>query len=260
MTNRSFFHRNSGIDWYVEQRGSGPHVVLIPSGEGDCAAFEKVAANLATDFTVTTFDTPGFSRTKADDGIETVIPTLGDQVAALIQSLGIASATFYGCSSGGVAALDIASRHGGLVHRAIVHEAALDDPNRATSPLQALLSMDDETASATCAQLFANVFNEDPAAWEALGGDYHARLAKNYVTWVRNYLAKRQRKPFAPSELAGRPITWTIGALFEVAVCFSNVRLAHRAGIAIDILPCKHFPHVTIPDVLAQHIRANAKN
>jgi hypothetical protein len=39
-----FVHKSGGINWYCEQRGKGPHVVLVPSGEGDCAAFEVVAA------------------------------------------------------------------------------------------------------------------------------------------------------------------------------------------------------------------------
>ena len=49
------------ISWYYELRGRGPTVVLIPSGEGDCGSFEKVAVMLAREFTVLTFDMPGFS-------------------------------------------------------------------------------------------------------------------------------------------------------------------------------------------------------
>ena len=59
---RRFEHKTDGIVWYCEQRGEGPPVVLVPSGEGDCASFEQVAVQLAKDFTVLTFDMPGFSR------------------------------------------------------------------------------------------------------------------------------------------------------------------------------------------------------
>jgi hypothetical protein len=58
-----------GIEWYCEQQGSGPNLILIPSGEGDCFSFSKTASLLSTTFTVTTFDTPGFSRTTAPDSI-----------------------------------------------------------------------------------------------------------------------------------------------------------------------------------------------
>ena len=54
-------------------------------------------------------------------------------------------------------------------------------------------------------------------------------------------------------------MTWTIGALFEVRVFFSNVVFAHQAGIAIGTLPCRHFPQVSIPGLLAAHIRGAAR-
>ena len=58
-------HLLGSIDWYCELRGSGPTVVLIPSGEGDCGNFAVVAEQLAREFTVLTFDTPGGSRSTA---------------------------------------------------------------------------------------------------------------------------------------------------------------------------------------------------
>jgi len=58
----SFQYQRGDIDWYCERRGGGPAVVLIPSGEGDCENFAAVAERLAAEFTVLTFDTPGFSR------------------------------------------------------------------------------------------------------------------------------------------------------------------------------------------------------
>ena len=36
--------------------------MLVPSGEGDCGNFATVADALADEFTVLTFDIPGFSR------------------------------------------------------------------------------------------------------------------------------------------------------------------------------------------------------
>ena len=39
---------------------------------------------------------------------------------------------------------------------------------------------------------------------------------------------------------------------------FSNVQLAASLGILLNLLPCKHFPQVSIPDLLADHIRRSA--
>ena len=40
----TFRHTAAGIDWHVERRGSGPTIVLVPSGEGDCAVYDRAAA------------------------------------------------------------------------------------------------------------------------------------------------------------------------------------------------------------------------
>ena len=125
MQRETFVHAAGGINWYCERRGQGQAVVLVPSGEGDCASFEAVATALADTFTVLTFDTPGFSRSGAPaDAAQISVATLGDQVAALVRSLGIERATFYGCSSGGRAVLDLAVRHADLIRSAVVHEVA----------------------------------------------------------------------------------------------------------------------------------------
>ncbi|QBR01661.1 alpha/beta fold hydrolase [Paraburkholderia pallida] len=242
------------IVWYVERRGNGPHVVLIPSGEGDCGSFDKVAENLASDFTVTTFDTPGFSRSVAGVNVDVSMVSLGHQVANLLSALAIEDAVIYGCSSAGLAALDLVSVYPKFVRRAVVHEAALPGDDR-DAEIVKLAAMDDSGIAATCASLFENMMNEDPAAWRAIGEHFHQRLARNYPTWIRRYVAGPKHEPYDPGTLAGKPITWTIGGLFEVRLFFGNVQLAQRAGLDIGLLPCKHYPQVSIPGLLADHIR-----
>lgn len=256
---RSFTHTASGIDWYCEQRGEGPTVVLVPSGEGDCAAFERTAAALAADFTVLTFDTPGFSRTSTPaDPQDISMYRLGAQIAGLVESLGIGRATFYGCSSGAVAVLDLVRDFPGIVRNVVIHEAAgIGDSATAggDSPLRRMLALDDAGIVAFCKPFFGSVFNENSAAWDALGTDYHARLERNYVTWVRQYVAKVDARQVDPATLARKPIAWTIGGLNPAAMFFGNLKVAWHAGIEPSLLPCKHFPQVSIPDVLAAHIR-----
>src|SRR5215471_7424107 len=110
------------ITWYYELRGRGPTIVLIPSGEGDCGSFEKVSTALAGEFTVLTFDMPGFSRsTDPPDFANYSMNQAASEVAALVRSLGLGPATFYGCSSGGQIALRLAADHGDVVRRVAVH-------------------------------------------------------------------------------------------------------------------------------------------
>ena len=101
--------------------------------------------------------------------------------------------------------------------------------------------------------------NESQEAWDALGEAYHELLKRNYVTWVRRYLAPDRFRAFSPRDLQQRPVTWTIGRLSLNAERFAaNFAVAKAAGITVGWLPCRHFPQVSIPDQLADHIAAVA--
>jgi len=260
---KRFRHTLGEIDWYCELLGSGPTIVLIPSGEGDCANFAAVADALSDEFTVLTFDTPGFSRSSAPPA--SIHPLLlAGQIAGLVSSLDLAPATFYGCSSGGIAALSLAADHPEIVRNIVVHEAALVKdvawPEAARARFVQLGNLDDDGIVKACKDWFRNGMNSNPAAWDALGPDYHQRLEKNYVTWVRRYGSASGEFPsYGREALTRRPIAWSIGGFSEVHFAISNLRVARRGDIDVEILTCKHFPQVEIPEVLASHIRKHAK-
>lgn len=264
MQMKSFGHRVVDTEWYCELRGAGPTVVLIPSGEGDCASFDNVASALADEFTVLTFDMPGFSRSSTPPDFGKVTATiLSDQIAPLVTSLGLGPATFYGCSSAGLAVLSLAAGHPEIVRNAIVHEAALIKEFGLPEVAEAQFAMDkldDAAIVGVCKDLFRNRFNLNPQAWDALGSDYHLRLEKNYVTWVRHYVwPGLEDRSYSARDLTNRPIAWSIGGYSEVWYGISNLRVAQKANLNVEILACKHFPQVEIPDVLTGHIRKNAK-
>lgn len=256
-----FFHEAAGIRWYCEMSGRGPHVVLVPSGEGDCGSYSAVAANLSADFTVLTFDAPGFSRTSGPtDQSEFTIDGLSGQIAVLVESLGIPKATFFGSSSGGCAVLNLLLDHPEIVRNAIVHEAAIADPGAPSimTLMEDLPLLTDDEIVASCEPIFSTLFVEDGAAWASLGKAFHGRVAKNYVTWIRQYWSAGAARRYDPRDLKGRPLAWTIGGLTPAMGFLSNVRLALAAGNPLDVLMCKHFPHVTVPGPLADHIRQMA--
>ncbi len=250
-------HRVDSIDWYYESSGRGPTVVLIPSGEGDCGSFEKVGELLSKEFSVLTFDMPGFSRSSEPPNFDRYSMTqAASEVSALVRSLGVESATFYGCSSGGQVALCLAADHSDLVRNVAVHEVPL-----ARNPMVAKLTAlrDDEVVGA-CKDLFRNLMNENSEAWDALGEPFHKRLERNFVTWVRRYVARSDAfRMFSTEELRRRPVTWTIGGLTPAAAFFDNITTAHSAGLPISLLMCRHFPQVSIPEVLAEHVRKVAR-
>ena len=244
------------INWYYELRGRGPTMVLIPSGEGDCGSFQRVAVALSNEFTVLTFDMPGFSRSSDPPNFaDYSMAQAASEVAALVRSLGLGPATFYGCSSGGQVALSLAADHPALVRNTVVHEVALTAGNRSD-----LTKLTDGEIVRTCKDLFRNDLNENATAWDALGDDYHKRLERNYVTWVRRYVGgSRLLRNFTNDELRHRPVTWTIGGLTPAARVFSNVVAAYASGIQIGLLMCRHFPQVSIYGMLAEHVRKAAR-
>lgn len=243
-----------GIRWYHELRGRGSAVVLIPSGEGDCGSFESVAKRLAANFTVLTFDMPGFSRSSdPPDFAHYSVRQAVAEIAALLQALGLEAATVYGCSSGAHFALRLGLDYPQLVRRIVVHEVAMKDIPLPVSPADS-----DEHIVEVCRKIFREVMNENPAAWDALGQEFHQRLDRNYVTWVRRYFPIPDLRLPTSEELRRLDVTWTIGGLSAAFAVLSNIEAAHAAGIRVGQLMCRHFPQVSIPAALAEHIAAVA--
>ncbi len=207
---------------------------------------------------------PGFSRTTAPPAAYASVtpPLLATQIVGLLDKLDIHRATFFGCSSGGCATLALCALHPARVKCGIVHEVPLDSPDMLTK--MAILS--DEQIAGACQFLFAHQFieqdvNDGRKKWEALGAEYHARLAKNYVTWIKGYvsIADSGGGDLAriPANLQRRPIFWTVGSLnpgAEVGEGFwkSDFEVAGKAGLEINVerLKCLHFPSVTVPEEL----------
>jgi len=109
-----------------------------------------------------------------------------------------------------------------------------------------------------CQVTFPEFFNEDREAWDALGPEYHARLAKNYVTWIRGYTRLFDDLSWSNEDLRKRPVTWTIGGKMPAESFYDNAIVATKAGIKIGLLDSKHFPQVSIPEALAEHIKMAA--
>jgi len=91
-----------------------------------------------------------------------------DQVAALVRSLRIDDATFYGCSSGGIVVLGLIAVHPDLVANGIVHEVAINADYRSgksESLLPSLCALTDDEVVEQCRMIFRELMNDDAAAW-----------------------------------------------------------------------------------------------
>lgn len=87
---------------YYQTAGAGPAVVFIHAGIADLRMWDAQVPALAERYRVVRFDCRGFGRTRS----EPVTFSNRQDVADLMDHLGIARAAVVGCSRGGVIALD----------------------------------------------------------------------------------------------------------------------------------------------------------
>ncbi len=266
----SFRQQAAGIDFYVETRGSGPDIVLVPSGQGDSQTYDFLAVELARDYTVITFDMPGFSRSGPPPSWDNMSAAmLGNQVAALVKSLGIDEATFYGSSSGGVVVLALVADHPELVRNAIVHEPAIVN-DYAQSPymmpftqfLPSVVKAGAEKAGSFAeAERIAMTTDDNiskPEKLQELGEEYLERRAQNRKVWYDRYLYPDIpccTRVFYAEELRQAPVTVTVGLQSSGWTTAGHIRLAQRGGLNLVWVPAKHFAYVSIPEVVAEIVR-----
>lgn len=114
---------------YAEVRTSiSPPLLLIPGGGADGGLFDSILGPLCADFSVTTYDRRGNSRSpRPDDWHTTSIEEHADDVAGLITAAALEDVRVFGTSWGALIALDVALRYGGLVRTVVIHEAPLFD-------------------------------------------------------------------------------------------------------------------------------------
>ena len=255
-----------GITWHVEAvRHRGPqaeYIALIPSGEGDCQSLLQVALLLSDRYAynVITFDMPGMSRTTAPESAYTKVTPqrYASQISNLLKELNIKQTSTFGCSSGGVTALALQAYHSDQIKCSVVHEC----PFGTFPAIEQLVHSKDEEISQFCEKIFLDFFieeaNDGKQKWNALGTEYHARLYKNYVTWIRGLVGTfpegGQKMAGDKTLLQKRPVFWTVGGLNEdMAIWQANFDVAKAAGLEVNTtaLQSKHFPSVTVPEQLA---------
>jgi len=263
---KSLKQKVNGLDFYCEVRGSGPTIALVPSGEGDCGSFAKVADALADEFTVFTPDMRGMSRSEKPANLGPMTAgELASDVAGLITALNLAPASVYGCSSGGQCVLSMGVYYPEVCRNLMIHEAALQNdtpPGVGVELLKGLVDMFIQNTGSKNAAFAAMLlmFTGDPQAWAALGPEYHERINKNGEVWIDLVLGHGDQRTYSAQELAKMPpLVFSVGMLSPAWLVYANLETAKRANAEVVWLPGMHFPQVTCPDLLAKHIRVNTK-
>src|SRR5262245_11410206 len=102
------------VELWVDQRGTGPDVLLIAGLTDPAEAWIFQLDGLADQYRVTAFDNRGAGRSPmVPDGF--TVGDMADDAAAIMRSLGIERAHVMGFSGGGCTAQELALRHPELV-------------------------------------------------------------------------------------------------------------------------------------------------
>ncbi|MDH4335616.1 MAG: alpha/beta hydrolase, partial [Chloroflexota bacterium] len=100
-----------GLELFVEDRGSGPAILLAHGMWCDAGMFDRLAEDLARDHRVLVPDLRGHGRS-AVPAKQWNLSEVADDLATLLDQLKVERATLLGFSMGGMAAVDFALRYG----------------------------------------------------------------------------------------------------------------------------------------------------
>jgi len=247
----------NGAGLYYELRGHGPSLLFVSGAPGDAEDFAHVAALLADDFMVLTYDRRGFSRSsRVDDCEGTSVAQQADDAAALLETLGLAPAGVWGSSAGAIIALDLLLRHPRSVRQVMLYEP----------PLMAGVA-DPESHMAVLRRAFAQ--GRSPGTLGNIAGLGPDRFSRMPVSSRERIIANRdhfQRFEFdrvewyepSPDAMAGadRPVAVLAGT--DSAPFFREAAdwLADELGVTVTVIPGGHTPQEDRPQDVAKAVRA----
>ncbi|GGM44068.1 alpha/beta fold hydrolase [Dactylosporangium sucinum] len=249
---------------YTETRGEGPDVVLLNAGTADVRMWESTVAWLAGVARVTTFDyrDTGLSSPGTAEYSEI------DDIAAVLDAAGIASAVLVGCSEGARRALGFAHRHPSRVRRAVVVSGAFGDfPDPTPEEAAARRQMLDKFAEIDKALAESGVraaAELELTAWAPALDEFQRRkmigleVANTHRITLEHYHGTELDPPVKTRfrELAV-PVTILVGGRdFHGSVLWAH-RLLHEAPDAtLTVLPdADHFPMLSSPDRFERFLR-----
>ncbi len=113
-----------GASLYYEVRGSGPVLLLMPGGPADATTFRRMENDLASRYTVVTYDPRGLSHSQVTEPIDDsrMVQIFADDVHRLLAKLTDSKASVFASSGGASIALELAVRHPEQLDTVVAHE------------------------------------------------------------------------------------------------------------------------------------------
>jgi pimeloyl-ACP methyl ester carboxylesterase len=264
--------RINGVELHYELSGSGEPLVLVHGSWGDHHNWDRVVPALAESFRVLAYDRRGHSASERPAGQGSVFED-ADDLAGLIDELGLAPAHVAGNSFGAAVALRAATRRPEVFRTLIVHEPPLFPLLAGTALEPALAEVQQRVGAVVAlledgnhedaARLFTNTVAFGPGAWDdQFTPQMRAVFIANAPTWLDEV-----RDPDALQmdlhALAGfdKPALLTSGTesapFFGPVVDMLAESLPRSERVTID--GADHVPHVSVPGRYVALVRTFAQ-
>lgn len=185
--------RVDGVDLAYEEYGdAGPPVVLTHGSWGDRRGWAAVVPGLARSFRVVTWDRRGHGESSDLPG-DATRERDSDDLAALIETLGIAPAHLVGNSFGGSISLDLAARRPELVRGVAAHEPPVfdvlpgDEAEHARVVVERIRRVTARLAAGEMeagAALFADTVVGQAGHWETFSADARAMMVRHAPSFL----------------------------------------------------------------------------
>lgn len=184
----------NGVRLFYEETGNGEPLVMAHGSWGDHHNWDLVVPALAERYRVITYDRRGHSQSERPE-TQGSFDEDADDLAALIEALGIAPALVVGNSGGSIIALKVAVRWPEVLRALVVHEPPLigllaGKPEfeaqlaTAQGPIDQVAELLSRQEWEAAAQLFANTIAIGPGAWETvMSPDLRATFVRNAPTF-----------------------------------------------------------------------------
>jgi pimeloyl-ACP methyl ester carboxylesterase len=257
----------NGVELYFERVGEGEPVVLTHGALTDGRTWRALTDLLRDGFEVVAWDRRGHSRSK-DGQRPGSVRQDADDLAALIEYLGVEPVHLVGNSSGGAVVLNLVTMHPDLVKSGAAHEPgpialldATDDRHIAQlleeeeRHIARVLDMIASSDHRRAVHYFIDEVAIGPGAWDQLPEELRNILESNTATVADDLRDSLDRHSVDLDSLAGSGIPLLISTgsespVLEVAAAGELARLVPAARLH-RLVGTGHIPHRTHPDAYA---------
>jgi pimeloyl-ACP methyl ester carboxylesterase len=264
--------RVNGVELYYELSGSGEPLVLVHGSWGDHHNWDSVVPALEQSFRVLAYDRRGHSASERPAAQGSVFED-ADDLAGLIDELGLAPAHVVGNSFGAAITLRAATRRPDVFRSLAAHEPplfpllagtefepALEEVQRRIGAVVGLLERGDHERAA---QLFADTIAFGPGAWE---GQLTPQLRETFITNAPTFLDEDRDPDALQMDLDA------LAAFDKAALLTSGTESAPFFGPVVDTIAermprservtidgADHVPHISVPKRYVELVRSFAQ-